>query len=222
MVRFPATGNTNNIAGDAQQQNLGGRPLVADVAQIASNHAYILVGSERSDGIIVYINGDIIPNGSLESLSVNIAIPDQTNGQGTVTAILSYYEQAAPQTGNDDNAGGGTARGVRSVALFPGSVEILAQSKRISVTAQQENSFEGLWLGVGMNADGTSNEVHGVRSLRVLVTPDLTDAQLVWDEDGVTEAIFPRVGVDGGTPQSFVNPDDNRESKGGLFTAFGR
>jgi len=184
------------------------RPAAADVAQIVANHAYVLIANETSDGIVVFVNGNIIPNGTLESLSLNIAVPTDTAPSPVVTAILSYYEYDAAQQ-----------KQARSVALFPGTVEIIAHAKRISVTAQEADSLDGLWVGVGMNADGTSNEVHGVRALRVLITPDITDAQLTWDEDGTTEAIFPR-------DTNVLTPDVGTappapQKKSGLFTAFG-
>lgn len=156
------------------------RPAAADVARIEGTLTQILVTGDTSLDLALFVNGEPYPQGEVESLTIEIAAPDQTNPQGAVTAILSRYETGP--TG---------ARETRTVSLFPGTVELIARRRRIVVTCVQPGSFDGLWLGLGLRADGTSSELSGVQSLRLAVAPGLVDAKLVWSEDGTTEDLLP-------------------------------
>lgn len=156
------------------------RPPASDVARIEGSLTHVIVSSPSSDGLHVFLNGQPIPTGEVESLTLEIIAPG-TNGQnGSVSAVLSRY-----QTGPD-----GT-RGQKAFSLFPGTVEVTARGRRIVLTCVQENSFDGLWLGLGLRSDGTSSELSGVSSLRLAVAPGLLDAKLVWSEDGTTEDLLP-------------------------------
>jgi hypothetical protein len=150
------------------------------VAKVEGNLTHVLISPDRGDSVQVFVNAHPIPAGELESLSVTITAPDERGSGGGITGIVSRY-----QTGADG------ARTQRSGSLFPGTVEVIARGRRIVVTCQQENSFEGLWLGLGLRADGTTTELTGVQDLRVVVTPTLIDAKLTWAEDGMEEDLLP-------------------------------
>ncbi len=158
------------------------RPAAADVARIETNLTQIIVSSPSSDGLAVFVNGQPVPPGDVESLTVEIIAPDASGQNGAVTAVLSRY-QSGP-TG---------ARTQRASSLFPGTVEIIARGRRLVITGMADGSFDGLWLGLGLRSDGTSSELTGVGSLRLAVTPGLLDAKLVWSEDGVTEDLLPEL-----------------------------
>lgn len=158
------------------------RPLASDVARIEGTLTQIIVSGGASIDIAVFVNGEPYPAGDIESITVEIVAPSQTNPQGAVTAVLSRY-QTGPTGGRE----------TRTVALFPGTVELIARGRRLVVTCAQPGSFDGLWLGLGLRADGTSAELSGVESLRLAVAPGLLDARLVWSEDGTTEDLLPSV-----------------------------
>ena len=80
--------------------------------------------------------------------------------------------------------------GNNNISLFPGSVEIIAKEKRLSLSAVEANNLEGLYFGIGVRKDGTSDQVQGVKSLRIVLTPGLASAKLIWSEDGAEELIF--------------------------------
>ncbi len=158
------------------------RPLASEVARIESTLTQVIVSSPSSDGLTVFVNGQPVPVGDVESLTVEIIAPDAAGQNGAVTAVLSRY-QIGPTGGRTQKA----------ASLFPGTVEIIARGRRLVVTCMAEGLFDGLWLGLGLRADGTSSELTGVGSLRLAVAPGLLDAKLVWSEDGTTEDLLPEV-----------------------------
>ncbi len=155
------------------------RPAAAEVARFRNNLTHVIVSGGAPDGINVFVNAVPVLTGAIESLSVTIVAPGDGDA-GTLTGILSRYETGADGT-----------RTQQAVALFPGTVEIVTKQRRLVVSCQEPGVFDGLWLGLGMNEDGTSSELTGVQSLHVVVTPSLCDAKLTWSEDGTTEDIFP-------------------------------
>ena len=172
--------NTSSLSGSNGATPNPNRPAASDVARIENTLTHVIVSSESSDGIAVFLNGQPVPTGSVESLSIEIIAPTDADPNGTVAAILSRY-----QTGPEG------ARTQHGTSLFPGTVELIARGRRIVVTCVEEGSFDGLWLGLGLRADGTSSELSGVQSLRLAVSPGLVDARLVWNEDGTTEDLLP-------------------------------
>ena len=156
------------------------RPPAADVARIASPLTQVIVSGPSSDGLSVFVNGQPVPTGDIESLTVEIIAPNAQGQNGSVTAVLSRYVTGP--------TGGRTQTGS---SLFPGTVEIVARGRRLVVTCLQPNSFDGLWLGLGLHADGTSSELTGVSRLRLAAAPGLLDAKLVWSDDGTTEDLLP-------------------------------
>ena len=168
-------GNSNGTPPPASN-----RPPASEVARIEGALTHIIVSSPSSDGLHVFVNGQPIPTGEVESLTLEIIAPDTNNQNGSVSAVLSRYI-----TGPDG------VRGEKPTSLFPGTVEVTARGRRLVVTCVQEGSFDGLWLGLGLRADGTSSELSGVSSLRLAVAPGLLDAKLVWSDDGTTEDLLP-------------------------------
>ena len=156
------------------------RPPASEVARVEGALTHIIVSSTSSDGLNVFVNGQPITTGEVESVTLEIIAPDANNQNGSVTAVLSRYV-----TGSDG------VRGEKPTSLFPGTVEVMARGRRLTVTCLKEGSFDGLWLGLGLRADGTSSELSGVRSLRLAVAPRLLDAKLVWSDDGTTEDLLP-------------------------------
>jgi hypothetical protein len=177
-------GNNNSNYSNNNSNEFGtatNRPAAAGQAAIEGNLTHLLIGDTASvDGWHLFLNAQAIPTGEIESLSIEIIAPTDT-GDGTLTGILSRYVTDADGK-----------RSQRSVSLFPGTVEIIANGRRITVTCQQPGSFDGLWLGLGLRSDGTSAELGGVQSLRILASPEskLLDARLTWVDNGATEDIL--------------------------------
>ena len=167
-------GNTNGAAAPAST-----RPAASDVARVEGTLTQVLVSGDGSDGLHVFLNGQFVPTGDVESLTVEIVAPDDSDSNGTVAAVLSRYEN------------GPAGRTQRGVSLLPGTIEVIARGRRVVVTGLSEGSFDGLWLGLGLRADGTSSELTGVQSLRLAAAPGLLDARLIWSEDGRAEDLLP-------------------------------
>lgn len=177
--------SSNSNSGDSNINSEIGtatnRPAASGQAAIEGNLTHLLIGDTASvDGWHLFMNAKEVPTGEIESLSVEIVAPDDAS-QGTLTGLLSRYV-------TDANG----QRTQRSVSLFPGTVEVIANGRRITVTCQEPGSFDGLWLGLGMRSDGTSAELGGVQSLRILASPDskLLDARLTWVDNGAVEDIL--------------------------------
>lgn len=145
---------------------MSNRPAAADVAGLDTSLTWVVYESDSADGLHVFLNGQAILTGSIESLSVDI-----DTDKGTIAAVLSRTD--------------GTSK-----SLFPGAVEILAKGKRLSLSALAPDDFEGLYFGVGLREDGTSDQVQGVKSLRVVLTAGLASAKLIWNDTGAEEALF--------------------------------
>jgi hypothetical protein len=142
------------------------RPAAAQVAKLDSNITWIAYESDSADGLHVFHNGQSVLTGSIESISVDI-----DSEKGSITAILVRKE-------------GG------NISLFPGAVEILAHGKRISLFAADVASLEGLYFGLGARQDGMSDQVQGVKGLRIVFAPGLASAKLTWLDDNADEVIF--------------------------------
>ncbi len=168
-------GQSNNTP--AAAPNL---PTASEVARLQSGLTQIIVSGPSSADLFVFLNGQPVPTGEVESLSVEIIAPGQNGQNGSVAAVLSRYKTGL--TGSRDQS---------ATSLFPGTVELIARGRRIVVTCEQDGSFDGLWLGLGLRADGTSSELTGVGSLRLAAAPGLLDAKLIWSEDGTTEDLLP-------------------------------
>ncbi len=143
------------------------RPAATEIARIKSPLTQVVITGDSIDDLNVFLNGKLILPGQVESLSLSIDAP-----KSQITAQLSWKENGLP----------------KSTSLFPGTVDIVAQGKRITVTST-DGGLDGLWVSLGLAEDGTSTELTGVESLRVLLSPGLTDTKLLW-HDGKEETIF--------------------------------
>ena len=162
--------------GNAPAGGTPSRPAAADVARIEGTLTHILVGDEAAaDGINVFVNAKPIPVGEIESLSIEIVAPSDNAPDGTLTALLSRYVDSG--TGQRQQA---------TVALFPGTVEVIARGRRLTVTCQQAGSFDGLWLGLG---DGTF-----IRSLLALGQQPLALGAADLDGDGLPDLLIGNAG----------------------------
>jgi hypothetical protein len=153
------------------------RPPALEIARIQSRYTHALVTSEGADGLNVFLDGALILPGQVESLTIDIVAPTDDDAVGQIAAVLVYDETTDGQ------------KQARSVSLFPGTIEVIARGRRISVTCAEANAFDGLWLGIGLNTDGTATELTGVQNLRVVLSPGLNDAKLTWT-DGSEEPLF--------------------------------
>ncbi len=170
-------GHTNNTPAAASSL-----PAAAEVARLGSSLTQIIVSGPSSADLFVFLNGQPVPTGEVESFTVEIIAPGDSGQNGSVAAVLSRYKTSL--TGSRDQ---------QATSLFPGTVELIARGRRIVVTCEQDGSFDGLWLGLGLRADGTSSELTGVQSLRLAAAPGLVDAKLIWSDTGATEDLLPEV-----------------------------
>lgn len=151
----------------------------ADVARINSQLTQVFVTGNALPEISVFQNGVALPEGTLESLTIDINVPDQTAPDGVASALLSLSKSPSQ-----------VQMGLTS-SLFPGTVEIIAYGRRLVVSGTKEGVLDGLWLALGMRADGTASELTGVRKLSVCVSPGILGATLIWGDTGTAEDIFP-------------------------------
>ncbi|GAB4455451.1 MAG: hypothetical protein OHK0029_11600 [Armatimonadaceae bacterium] len=156
-----------------------GRPQTSDVAKMNTHLTHVIVSNEDLDGLHVFHDGQPILTGKIENIGVEIVAPDDTS-DGNITGVLTYYD-----TDKDGE------RQVRSISLFPGTVELLAKGRRVVIHCTEANSFDGLYLSFGMAEDGMGLQAEGVKSVRIVVAPKLLDARLIWVEDNREDNIFP-------------------------------
>lgn len=155
-------------------------PSAADVARIQGGGlTQVIVTDLQPLTFSTFLNDRAVDQMDVESLSIDIEAPDQA-GATTVRATLAWSGmtvtgQKAPQR----------------TELFPGTVEVVALGRRISVTCVTADSLDGLWISLGLKADGTGSEVTGARVLRVLLTEGILDAKLTW-VDGDTVDLLPQ------------------------------
>lgn len=174
--------------GRPPQKNVGNgvnsgpvRPPVAEVAQIQGGGlVQVIVTSLSPLTYSVFLNDHAVPQIDIESLNIVIEAPGE-DGQGIIRATLAQYVNAL---------GGGKSQ--QRTELFPCTLEIVAQGRRLCVICQAPDSFDGLYVTMGLKQNGTDTELHGIRSLNVLLTEELLDARITWNE-GDTEVIFPPI-----------------------------
>ena len=156
------------------------RRAASDVARIQGGGlSQVIVTSVTPLTFYVFLNHKAISEIDVHSLSVSIAVSDSSTAD-VVRATLELY--AKNVTGE---------RTLQRVELFPGTLEIIALGRRLSVTALQPDSLEGVYISVGLEPDGTDHPVTGAKELRVLVGEGLLDAKLTW-MDGETEDLLPQ------------------------------
>jgi hypothetical protein len=140
----------------------------------------VIVTSLAPTTFYVFLNDRAVPEMDVESLSIDIEV--QEGGDAIVRATLARYVDTV--TGQ---------KTLQHNELFPSTLEIVALNRRLSITCTNADSLEGLWINLGLRPDGSSKELQGVRALRFLLTRELLDAKLTW-EDGTTEDVLPLSG----------------------------
>ncbi len=152
----------------------------AEVAHIEGGGlVQLIITDVRPIAFYLFLNDVYVPQERVESFSLSIEAPSKEALGGIVRATLARSVDTVA----------GKAELQRS-ELFPCTLEIIALGRRLSVTASQPDSVDGLWVSLGLRADGTSAEVQGLAALRVLVMEGFVDAKLTWN-DGEVEDIFP-------------------------------
>lgn len=156
------------------------RPRAADVAQIQGGGLVQVVVTHLSPPeFYLFLNDVFVPQLEVDSLSLCVEAPTRDNLGGVVRATLARYIT--------DVSG---RRSLQRTELFPCTLEIVGLGRRISVTATQFDSVEGMWISLGLRADGTSADIQGAQALRVLIGEGFVDAKLTW-MDGEVEDLFP-------------------------------
>ena len=183
-------GSNNGASAGAPDNSNSNRPTAESVARIDANLTQVIVapGTGADAGVQVFVNGQPIAPGSLENVGIEISAPTDAAPDGTLTAILSRYAGGSSASGGTVPTSASPSQ--TTTALFPGTVEIIARGRRVVVSCPVAGSFDGLFLGLGLRQDGTSTELTGVQSLRVVISPDLCDAKIVWVEDGRDESLL--------------------------------
>src|SRR2546421_10006123 len=132
----------------------------------------------------LFLNCKLIQQDEVESFSLAIESPnEEQQSEGIVRATLSRYVT---------NVAGERAQ--RYQDLFPSTIEIVAEGRRISVTCPNSGSLDGLWISLGLKSDGSSAEVTGAQSLRIVISDGILDAKLTWT-DGITEDLLEKPAI---------------------------
>lgn len=160
------------------------RPPAAGVARIQGGGLVQLVVSSLSPmTFFLFLNDQAVPQIDVESLSISIEAPGGGDTDAAIArATLTRYVKTVS-----------SARTEQSEELFPCTVEIVALERRITVACVQVDSLDGLWINLGLKADGSSAEVSGAKSLQILLTGEILTARLTW-MDGETEDLLPEPG----------------------------
>ena len=153
-------------SGERGRENPGGRT--------GSNHRH----KPKYPEFYVFLNERYVPQTEVEGFSLQVEAPDNPNEAPTVRATLAQIVT---------NVAG--QRTTQRLELFPGTLEIIALGRRISVTCTRLNSLDGLWISLGLLPDGTGKDIEGAKSLNLLMEGGLLSARLVW-QDGAAEDLL--------------------------------
>lgn len=157
------------------------RPAAAEVARIQGGGlAQIIVTELHPLTYYLFLNDTFVPQEQIAELSVSIEAPSDTNPDGMVRATLN---RVVPNVAGES--------GRQSQELFPCNLVIVALGRRIALSAPNAGSLDGLWISLGMRADGSGAEVTGAQSMRIVLTESILDAKLTWT-DGETEDLLPQ------------------------------
>ncbi|MBI2301199.1 MAG: hypothetical protein HYU66_20005 [Armatimonadetes bacterium] len=159
------------------------RASAADNARIRGGGlVQVVVTAQNPLTFSIFLNDKPVPQVAVDNLLITIEAPGDEEPNGVVEATLT--QQVRKVSGENV---------MEALQLFPCTVEIVALGRRMSVTCREAGQLDGVWIDLGLKPDGTGLEVSGARKLEVVLTQDLLDAQLTW-EDGTTEAVFPEEG----------------------------
>ncbi len=156
------------------------RPSAGDTAKLKARLVQVIITDLRPMTFYLFINDEPISQLDVETLLLNIEAPaDDGQGQEVVQASLSLNTPTAV-----------AGLGVREVELFPGTVEVIGLGRRISVTCRTAGSLDGVWIDLGLRPDGTGAEVTGAQKLQIVLTQELLEAKLTWN-DGRVDDLLP-------------------------------
>ena len=162
------------------QADVEARLPAADAARIEGGGlVQVIVTSLGPVEFFLFLNDQLVPQVDVESLSLSVEAPGADVSGGIVRATLARYVTNVTGT-----------RTIQRSELFPCTLEIVAAGRRVAVTCATPNSLEGVWINLGLRADGTSADVKGAQSVQVLVTDSLVDARITW-VGGETEDLLP-------------------------------
>jgi len=160
--------------------NVPPHPPAGDLARIEGGGLVQIIVTELQPlTYYLFLNDRPVSEMDVESLSIAIEAPDDGSSP-TVRATLARTVTAV--TGE---------RTQQRSELFPCTLELVALGRRLSITSLNPNSLDNLWISLGLRADGTSNELNGLKALRVLIGEGILDAKLTW-MDGETEDLLPQ------------------------------
>ncbi len=155
------------------------RRPAADVARIEGGGlVHAIVTSLSPITFYLFVNDKPISQMEIDSLEVNIDV-GEGSGDTIVRASLSRFVKSVIGE-----------QSTQYTNLFPSTIEIVALSRRILITAENADSVENLYVSLGLRPDGTTNDLKGLKSLNCLITNVLIQASLTW-EDGQTEDLLP-------------------------------
>lgn len=156
------------------------RRAAADVARIEGGGlVHAIITSLSPVTFYLFVNDKAVSQMEVESLEVNIDVPSDGAGDIIVRASLTRYVKSV--TGEQST---------QYQNLFPSTIEVIALGRRILITAENADSVDNLFVSLGIRPDGTTNDLKGLKSLHVLISNDLIDASLTW-EDGAAEQLLP-------------------------------
>ena len=155
-----------------------GRIAASEAAKIQGGGlVQIIITNPNIPEFYVFLNEQHVPQMEIEGFSLQIEA-DPLNGVPIVRATLAQVVT---------NVAG--QRTTQRRELFPGTLEIVALGRRVSVTCTSLNSLDGLWISLGLLPDGTGRDITGAKSLTILMESGLFSARLVWT-DGAEEELF--------------------------------
>lgn len=165
-------------------QNNGASPprkAAADVAQIEGGGlVQVIVTELRPIAFSLFLNDTEVPQIDVDSLSISIEVP--ADGTSTPTVRATLYRYVTTVTGSKTQ---------QHTELFPCTIEVVALGRRLAITCMNPNSVDGLWVSLGLKSDGTGSDLTGLQSVRFLLSQEMLDAKITW-EDGVSENLLPQ------------------------------
>ncbi len=165
-------------------QNNGATPArkaAADVAQIEGGGlVQVIVTNLLPLTFSLFLNDTEVPQIDVDSLSISVEVPADGGSTPTVRATLFRYVTTVSGAKTQQHS-----------ELFPCTIEVVAQGRRLAITCMNPNSVEGLWVSLGLRRDGTGSDLSGLQSVRFLLSQEILDAKITW-EDGVSENLLPQ------------------------------
>jgi hypothetical protein len=157
------------------------RTPASDIARITGGGlVQLFVTDLEPFTFFLFLNDFPVAQEDVESLLVNVDAPGPDGEGGVARATLGL--RVPTVTGQ---------KSLQQRELFPCTLQVVALERRISVTCMKPDVFDGLWIDLGLKPDGTSSQVSGAQSLKILLTDGILDARLTWT-DGQTEQLLPQ------------------------------